>query len=64
MTQQSIVYGTQRCPKCDQAKTLLKNNNIPFDFILLDSDEKIKETYIKINGEYRDCVFTNNWLKK
>ncbi len=28
------------------------------------ADEKIKETYIKINGEYRDCVFTNNWLKK
>ncbi len=28
------------------------------------SDEKIKETYIKINGEYRDCAFTNNWLKK
>ena len=27
-------------------------------------DEKIKETFIKINGEYRDCVFTNNWLKK
>ena len=28
------------------------------------SEQKIKETYIKINGEYRDCVFTNNWLKK
>jgi peptidyl-prolyl cis-trans isomerase SurA len=27
------------------------------------SEEKIKETYIKINGEYRDCPFTNNWLK-
>jgi peptidyl-prolyl cis-trans isomerase SurA len=27
-------------------------------------DEKIKETYIKIVGEYRDCTFTNNWLKK
>ncbi|MEA9411680.1 peptidylprolyl isomerase [Flavobacterium sp. PL02] len=27
-------------------------------------DEKIKETYIKILGEYRDCTFTNNWLKK
>lgn len=27
-------------------------------------DEKIKETYIKIIGEYRDCDFTNNWLKK
>jgi peptidyl-prolyl cis-trans isomerase SurA len=28
------------------------------------SEEKIKDTYIKINGEYRDCVFANNWLKK
>lgn len=28
------------------------------------SDEKIKETYIKINGEYRNCEFANNWLKK
>ena len=27
-------------------------------------DEKIKETYIKIISEYRDCSFTNNWLKK
>ncbi len=28
------------------------------------SSEKIKETYIKVNGEYRDCVFANNWIKK
>ena len=28
------------------------------------SDQKIKETYIKINGEYRNCDFVNNWLKK
>ncbi|WP_432222182.1 peptidylprolyl isomerase [Flavobacterium sp. TMP13] len=27
-------------------------------------DEKIKETYIKIIGEYRDCEYVNNWLKK
>ncbi|MFT7335003.1 MAG: peptidyl-prolyl cis-trans isomerase SurA [Porticoccaceae bacterium] len=27
-------------------------------------DEKIKETYIKILGEYRDCDFTNNWVTK
>jgi peptidyl-prolyl cis-trans isomerase SurA len=27
-------------------------------------DDKIKDTYIKIIGEYRDCSFTNNWLKK
>jgi peptidyl-prolyl cis-trans isomerase SurA len=28
------------------------------------SNEKILETYIRINAEYRDCDFTNNWLKK
>lgn len=28
------------------------------------TEEKIKQTYIKINGEYRDCEFVNNWLKK
>lgn len=28
------------------------------------TEEKIKETYIKINGEYRNCMFYSNWLKK
>lgn len=28
------------------------------------TNQKITETYIKINGEYRNCEFTNNWLKK
>ncbi|MFH6990233.1 peptidylprolyl isomerase [Flavobacterium collinsii] len=27
-------------------------------------DNKIKDTYIKIIGEYRDCKFVYNWLKK
>jgi peptidyl-prolyl cis-trans isomerase SurA len=27
------------------------------------SNEKIMETYIKINGEYRNCDFVNNWMK-
>jgi peptidyl-prolyl cis-trans isomerase SurA len=27
-------------------------------------DDKIKDSYVKIVGEYRDCVFANNWLKK
>ena len=26
-------------------------------------EEKIMDTYIKINGEYRDCEFNGNWLK-
>jgi peptidyl-prolyl cis-trans isomerase SurA len=25
---------------------------------------KIKDTYIKIIDEYKDCTFTNNWIKK
>ena len=28
------------------------------------SVENVKTTFVKINGEYRDCTFTNNWLKK
>lgn len=28
------------------------------------TEEKIKETYIKINDEYKDCQFANNWIKK
>ena len=28
------------------------------------TEEKIKETYIKISDEYKGCEFTNNWLKK
>lgn len=28
------------------------------------TEEKIKETYIRINADYKDCEFTNNWLKK
>jgi peptidyl-prolyl cis-trans isomerase SurA len=27
-------------------------------------DEKIMDTYININGEYRNCEFSSNWLKK
>ena len=27
-------------------------------------DAKIKDTYIKIVDEYKDCPFTNNWMKK
>lgn len=26
--------------------------------------EKIQDTYIKVNGEYRNCNYSSNWLKK
>mgnify|MGYP005857890793 FL=1 len=28
------------------------------------TEEKINETYIKINEAYKNCEFTNNWVKK
>jgi peptidyl-prolyl cis-trans isomerase SurA len=28
------------------------------------STEKIRDTYVKVNGEYKDCPFNYNWLKK
>lgn len=27
------------------------------------SNEKIKDTYVKVDGEYRDCQFANKWVK-
>jgi peptidyl-prolyl cis-trans isomerase SurA len=27
-------------------------------------DKKIKDTYISVNGDYLDCDFSSNWLKK
>jgi peptidyl-prolyl cis-trans isomerase SurA len=27
-------------------------------------EEKILDTYIKISGDYRNCEFAGNWLKK
>ena len=27
-------------------------------------NEKIAETYVKLNGEYRNCEYSSNWLKK
>ncbi|KZS38344.1 peptidylprolyl isomerase [Aquimarina aggregata] len=26
--------------------------------------EKIMDTYVKVNGDYRDCTYSGNWLKK
>ena len=27
-------------------------------------DEKIAETYIKLNGDYRNCEYSSNWVKQ
>ena len=66
-----LMMVTNRIPShaADYAKDYLKIK----EFALSDkrikevakwTDAKIKETYIKINGEYRNCDFVNNWIKK
>jgi len=55
--------------KADFAKDYLKIKKLAeqekqYELINKWIDEKIKETYIKINGEYRNCEFNSNWLKK
>jgi peptidyl-prolyl cis-trans isomerase SurA len=66
-----IVTITKKVPShtADYAKDYLKIKEIAlkdkqFKAIGKWTDEKLKQTFIKINGEYAECKFTNNWLKK
>ena len=54
--------------EADFAKDYLKIKRLAlqdkhFDAIAKWQEETIISTYIKINGEYRDCDFNGNWLK-
>ena len=42
----------------------LAENNKSFKAIEKWQEEKIKDTYIKVNGEHRKCTFSSNWLKQ
>ena len=55
--------------EADFAKDYLKIKNLTeqdeqFKAIEKWVEEKIMDTYININGEYRNCEFSSNWLKK
>nr|WP_317192735.1 peptidylprolyl isomerase [Gelidibacter pelagius] len=55
--------------EADFAKDYLKIKNLTeqdkqFKAIEKWVNEKVMDTYININGEYRDCEFESNWLKK
>ena len=55
--------------EADFAKDYLKIKNLAIQDkqikeIAKWQEEKINDTYIKVNGEYRDCEFSSNWLKK
>ncbi|MEO5787681.1 peptidylprolyl isomerase [Gelidibacter sp.] len=63
------VTGRVNEHEADFAKDYLKIKNLTeqdeqFKAIEKWVNEKIMDTYININGEYRDCEFNSNWLKK
>lgn len=66
-----LVTVNKRYPehKADFAQDYLKIKELALRQKQLDAigkwqDEKIIDTYVKINGKFRNCEFTNNWLKK
>ena len=65
-----IITLTEKFPEhiADYSKDYTKIKELAlrekqFDAIEKWQNEKIKETYIKINGDYKDCEFNSNWLK-
>ncbi|MFG6686172.1 peptidylprolyl isomerase [Mariniflexile sp. HNIBRBA6329] len=55
--------------EADYARDYLKIKSLALDekkikAIAKWQEEKILDTYIKISGEYRNCEFSSNWLKK
>ncbi len=63
------VSGRVNEHEADYARDYLKIkelalNDKKFKAIEKWQDEKIMDTYIKINGAYKSCDFTSNWLKK
>jgi peptidyl-prolyl cis-trans isomerase SurA len=70
-TQYKIITVTDRFDehKADFAKDYLKIKDLALKDKQLKligkwQEEKIMETFIKLNGEHRDCDFNANWLKK
>lgn len=55
--------------EADYARDFLKIKKLALDEKRIQTiekwqEEKILDTYIKVNGNYKDCEFSGNWLKK
>ncbi len=66
-----IIKVTKKIPehKADYATDYLKIKELALRDKQLKAiekwqKEKIKDTYIKVNGKYRDCDYASDWLKK
>ncbi|MEN3324510.1 peptidylprolyl isomerase [Mariniflexile soesokkakense] len=70
-TKFKILMVTDRIDQheADYARDYLKIKQLALDEKKINAiakwqEEKILDTYIKISGAYRNCEFSNNWLKK
>lgn len=66
-----IITVNKRFPehKADFAQDYMKIQDLALRAKQMDAigkwqKGKIENTYIKVNGKYRDCDYTNNWLKQ
>lgn len=66
-----LLMVTNRIPQhtADYAQDFLKIKDLAlkekqFSEVGKWMTSKIRETYVKVNGEFRDCQFAHNWLKK
>lgn len=56
-----IIYTTNYCPYCTNAKNLFKNLNIPFEEISLDNEPELRTKLSKENNGWRTVpmIFIN-----
>jgi len=57
-----IVYSTTYCPYCDNAKSLLKRLNIPFEDINVEDQPELRQKLSAENGGWRTVpmIFIDN----
>jgi len=65
-----LITVNKRFPehKADFAQDYMKIQDLALRAKQMDAiekwqKEKIADTYVKVNGKFRDCEYTNNWLK-
>jgi glutaredoxin 3 len=57
-----ILYGTLLCPYCFAAKRLMKQNNIDFKEIRVDSNTELKQEMISKSGRFTvPQIFINDY---
>lgn len=46
------IWGTSTCPYCERAKDLCKQYDLQFEYVLIDTQEKLQELHEKAPGTH------------